>query len=99
MSALLDRIAEENADILGSDDVQNDDGNDARMLMGSCVDMLGCVNAPYVKKASSGIPTISRIEQACDINMHQEDNTPTVWQVKKGKIIRITSQFIKASKQ
>jgi hypothetical protein len=95
MSLLLDRIAEENADILGSDDVQFDDGDDARMLMGSTCDMVGCVNVQHTKKASSGIPVISRIEQACDINMHQDDNTPEVWQVKKGKIVRVTSQFIK----
>ena len=88
--SVIDKIAEDHFDLIASENITDDD-SDLRMAFSRTFDV---VDEPVIKTAN--VSPISRILQACDDDtMHQADKTPEIWKVKKGTIIRTTSQFIK----
>jgi hypothetical protein len=87
---VTDRIAEDHFSLIAGQDLSDDD-NDMRLAFSQTFTI---ADESFSKTAN--ISPISRILQECDDDtMHKTDDTPEIWQVKKGKIIRTTSQFIK----
>jgi len=89
--SIIDRIALDNIGILKSANVGYDDCDEARLVLSSMIDTSDSIAE---KLASSMLPII-RISQGHNLEVHQDDEVPDIWKVKKGKIVRVTSQFIK----
>lgn len=89
--SMLDRIALDHLDMIKGETFPCD-GDEARCMLTKTFDVTE--NDSFTKQASD-ISPICRIFQACDVNMHQEDEVPDIWQAKQGNIVRTTPLLIK----
>jgi hypothetical protein len=89
MSSILDRIALDHLDMIKGE-MFPCDGDEARNVLSKTFDV-----TESIMKQASDISPMCRVLQACDVNMHQEDEVPDIWQAKQGNIVRTTPLLIK----
>jgi hypothetical protein len=86
-----DRIALDHIDLIKGMKFASD-GDEARLVLSS---MFDTANDESFAKLASDISPMCRVLQACDVDMHQEDEVPDIWQAKQGHIVRTTPLLIK----
>jgi len=81
--SFLDKLAEDNANIVKLDKVASVD-EELRSILFRTFEP---AEKRFEKTAFHS--TFGRIDQTADIDMHQDDETPDIWIQKQGKLIRI----------
>jgi hypothetical protein len=90
--SILDKIALDHIDLIKGE-MFPCDGDEVRSVLSKTFEI--AENDESFEKQASDVSPMCRILQACDVNMHQDDDVPDIWQAKQGNIVRTTPLLIK----